>query len=81
MYDLPIALSILAATQQISSARLKDFLIAGELGSPDKRGRFEALFRWHYWQKKEGRKGILLPRESALKLRLFQESKCMQSTN
>jgi magnesium chelatase family protein len=65
LYDLPIALGMLAATGILRSVHLDDYLIAGELSlggatRPVRGGVALAL-----QARKEGRIGVLLPRESA----------------
>ena len=66
MYDLPIALTILAATQQIPRCSLDDFLIAGELGLSGETRPIRGALSIALLAKKQGRKGVLLPRESAM---------------
>ncbi|MDR2513580.1 MAG: YifB family Mg chelatase-like AAA ATPase [Puniceicoccales bacterium] len=65
LYDLPIALGMLAATGRLRQDRIADFLVAGELGlggatRPVRGGVALAL-----QAKREGRRGVLLPPESA----------------
>ena len=65
LYDLPIALGLLVATGRLRSTHLGDYLIAGELGlggatRPVRGGVALAL-----QARKQGKIGVLLPRESA----------------
>jgi magnesium chelatase family protein len=71
-YDLPIALCLLAATQQCKADALKDYLIAGELSlsgatRPIKGGLALAILA-----KKLKLKGVLLPKETAEEAALIQ---------
>lgn len=73
IYDLPIALGILAATQNLARPeRLQEFLIAGELSlsgatRPIKGGLAMAILA-----KQLGKRGILLPPESAREAALIE---------
>ncbi|MEX1188710.1 MAG: YifB family Mg chelatase-like AAA ATPase [Bacteroidia bacterium] len=64
-YDLPIAMGILTASEQIPSHRLSDFVLMGELsldgGLMPVRGALPIAVQ----AKKEGFKGIILPIENA----------------
>ena len=66
MYDLPIALTILAATQQIPSCGLDDYLIAGELGLSGETRPIRGALSIALLAKQQNRRGVLLPRESAI---------------
>jgi magnesium chelatase family protein len=74
-YDLPIALCLLAATQQCKGHILKDYLIAGELSlsgniRPIKGGIALALLA-----KRLKLKGVLLPKETAEEASLIEDIK------
>src|SRR5262245_28251970 len=65
-FDLPIALGILAASQQLSAARLADYEFAGELslsGETSQDGEMRELafyYPGHLWQSTEWMKTLLL---------------------
>lgn len=65
LYDLPIALAVLAASEQLDAARAREFLVLGELslegGLRPVRGALAAAIT----AKQQGYKGVLLPRENA----------------
>lgn len=72
MYDLPIALGILASTGRISKDKLSDFIVAGELSlsghlRPVSGGVSLALLA-----RKRKMRGVILPRESALEAVLVE---------
>jgi magnesium chelatase family protein len=64
-FDLPIALCLLSAMGQMSGDKLKDFLIAGELGLSGETRRVRGGLSMAMLAAKNGKKGIILPRESA----------------
>lgn len=72
MYDLPIGLGILAATGQLSSERLDDFLIAGELSLSGATRPVKGALAMAVLAKDLGKKGILLPRVAAEEASLIQ---------
>lgn len=66
IYDLPIALGILAATQNLARPeRLQDFLIAGELSLSGSTRPVKGALAMAILAKSLGKRGILLPPESA----------------
>jgi len=64
-FDLPIALCLLAAMGQMPGDKLKDYLIAGELGLSGETRRVRGGLSMAMLASKAGKKGIALPRESA----------------
>jgi magnesium chelatase family protein len=64
-FDLPIALCLLAAMGQMPGDKLKDYLIAGELGLSGETRRIRGGLSMAMLASKAGKKGVLLPRESA----------------
>ena len=72
MYDLPIGLGILAATGQLSSERLDDFLIAGELSLSGATRPIKGALAMAVLAKDLGKKGILLPLAAAEEASLIQ---------
>ncbi len=65
LYDLPIALGLLAATQQLVSQRLDDYLIAGELSLSGSTRPVRGALAFARLAKQLGKKGVLLPPRSA----------------
>ena len=65
VYDLPIALGILGATDQIQKDKIEDFLIMGELSLDGKIQPIKGALPISILAKKSGFKGIILPTENA----------------
>jgi magnesium chelatase family protein len=65
MYDLPIALGLLAASRQIASDNLENYIIAGELSLSGKTSPIKGALALAMLAKKEGKMGVLLPKKSA----------------
>lgn len=66
MYDLPIALGILAATNQLNGeARLRDFLIAGELSLSGATRPIRGGLAFALQARAEEKRGVILPLASA----------------
>jgi len=66
-YDLPIAIGILGATNQISDEKLSDYLIMGELALDGGLRPIKGALPIAIQARREGYKGIILPRENASK--------------
>ena len=64
-YDLPIALGILAATQQLQTDRFGDWLIAGELSLSGATRPVRGALAMARLARQLGRRGLLLPAVSA----------------
>ncbi|MBN8854799.1 MAG: magnesium chelatase [Sphingobacteriales bacterium 50-39] len=65
-FDLPIALGVLAATDQIpGAAQLKDYLIMGELGLDGSIHPIKGALPIAIQARKDGFKGLILPRQNA----------------
>jgi len=66
IYDLPIALGILASTGQMNdTAQLNDFIIAGELSLSGATRPIKGGLAFALQAKRQGKRGVLLPLESA----------------
>ena len=66
IYDLPIALGILASTGQMNDTRqLDDFIIAGELSLSGATRPIKGGLAFALEAKRQGKRGVLLPLESA----------------
>ncbi|MDR2968002.1 MAG: YifB family Mg chelatase-like AAA ATPase [Tannerellaceae bacterium] len=64
-YDLPLAIGILAATEQIDSSRLEKFMIMGELSLDGSLKPVRGVLPIAIQAKADGFEGIILPRENA----------------
>jgi magnesium chelatase family protein len=64
-YDLPIALGILLATEQISAPQIDDYLIAGELSLSGATRPVRGALALARLAKQLGKRGVLLPPASA----------------
>lgn len=65
-YDLPIAVSILAATGQVGADRAGEFLIMGELGLGGEVRAIPGGLLFGELAEKEGLGGVILPEDCAL---------------
>ncbi|MBP9999005.1 MAG: YifB family Mg chelatase-like AAA ATPase [Bacteroidales bacterium] len=65
-YDLPIALGIIAASEQRELQALGDYMIMGELGLDGSVRAIPGALPYADLAAKEGMRGIILPEESAL---------------
>ncbi|MDR2769152.1 MAG: YifB family Mg chelatase-like AAA ATPase [Puniceicoccales bacterium] len=65
-YDLPMALAIIAATQQSTLSLASQFLVAGELSLSGQTRPIAGAFNLALLAKKLHKRGLLLPKESAL---------------
>lgn len=66
VFDLPIAAGVLAVSEQISSVKLDELLLIGELSLDGKLNPLKGILPIALQAKKEGFKGIVLPKENAL---------------
>ena len=64
-YDLPIAIGMLAATDQMFSERLNDFIIMGELQLDGALRPIKGALPMAIQARKEGFKGMILPQQNA----------------
>ena len=71
-FDLPIALTLLASTGQIQGHGLHDYLIAGELALSGALRTIKGGLAMTTLAKKLGKKGVLLPRQSATEACLIE---------
>ncbi len=65
IYDLPISLGILASTGDIDSTKFDDFIIAGELSLSGELRAICGGVSLALLAKKQGRRGVILPADSA----------------
>lgn len=73
-YDLPIALGIIAASEQRSLPKLGNYIIMGELGLDGSVRAIPGALPFAELAMKSGFEGIILPEESALEAVEFRES-------
>jgi magnesium chelatase family protein len=71
-FDLPIAVGILAASEQIRSNRLREILILGELSLDGSLKPMKGILPIALQAQKEGFKGIILPKENAIEAAVVQ---------
>lgn len=64
-FDLPIGIGILAASEQINIEMLEDYIILGELSLDGSLKPLKGILPIALTAKKEGFKGIILPKENA----------------
>ena len=64
-YDMTIALGILAASEQINSEKVSDYLIMGELSLDGSLQKLKGVLPIAIEAKKLGLKGIILPKQNA----------------
>lgn len=64
-YDLPIAIAILGATQQIHHPAFKDYILMGELSLDGSLQPIKGALPMAIQLKKEGFKGMILPKQNA----------------
>lgn len=65
MYDVPIAIAVLAAGELISVAKLSDYMMVGELSLDGKVKPVRGCLPFAILARKMGLKGIIVPRENA----------------
>ena len=66
MYDLPIAICLLKATQRLANERLHDYAMAGELALSGEIRRARGILPIVMEMKRIGKKAVLVPEENAL---------------
>lgn len=64
IFDLPIGIGILAASEQIPSEKLEDYIILGELSLDGQLNPLKGVLPIAINAKKEGFKGIIIPTEN-----------------
>ncbi|HCG98381.1 MAG TPA: hypothetical protein DE036_00795 [Actinobacteria bacterium] len=65
VFDLPIALGVLAVTGQVPAERFGDYLLAGELSLTGEIRRINGVLLLAICAKAQGKRGVVLPAESA----------------
>jgi len=64
VFDLPIAIGILAASEQLPNEKLSEYVILGELSLDGRLNALKGVLPIALNAKKEGFKGIILPKEN-----------------
>ncbi|MDR0873834.1 MAG: YifB family Mg chelatase-like AAA ATPase [Prevotellaceae bacterium] len=64
-YDLPMAVGILASSEQITGERLKDYVIMGELSLDGSLQAIKGVLPIAIKAREEGFKGLILPKQNA----------------
>lgn len=72
MYDLPIALAVLASTRQLPADRMEDYVIAGELGLSGVVRPIRGALSMTIMAKEQGKRAILLPYQSAVEASMVE---------
>jgi len=72
-YDLPIAIGILAATEQVNTQLLTDFIIMGELSLDGTLQPIKGALPMVIQARKEGFRGMILPRQNAREAALVSD--------
>jgi magnesium chelatase family protein len=72
-YDLPIAIGILAASEQIIANKVSDYVIMGELSLDGSLRPIKGVLPIAINTQKEGFKGIILPVENALEAAIVKD--------
>ncbi len=73
LYDLPIALGILASTYQLKVDALEDYIIAGELSLSGETRPTKGALALALLAREQKKKGVLLPPEAAEEAALVEE--------
>ena len=65
-YDLPLAIGIMAVSEQVSASMLDQYVIMGELSLDGNVNPIRGVLPMAIQAKKEGYKGIIVPKENAM---------------
>lgn len=80
-YDLPLAIGILAASEQISPDKLSDFIIMGELSLDGSLQPIKGALPITIQARDEGYKGIILPKQNALEAAVVNNIRVLCAEN
>ncbi|MDX1652688.1 MAG: YifB family Mg chelatase-like AAA ATPase [Brumimicrobium sp.] len=72
-FDLPIALGILAASEQVTAVKLGEFIVLGELSLDGSLKPMKGILPIALKAKQEGFRGIILPKENAKEAAIVSE--------
>lgn len=80
-YDLPLAIGILAASQQIKSDKVGDYLIMGELSLDGGLQAIKGALPIAVKAREEGYKGIILPKQNAREAAIVSDLEVLGAEN
>lgn len=80
-YDLPLAIGILAASEQINAEKLDDYVIMGELSLDGSLQPIKGVLPITIQARDEGFKGIILPRQNAQEAAVVNDIKVFGAEN
>lgn len=80
-FDLPMAVGILAAMEQVSRERLQDFIILGELSLDGSLRPIRGALPISLAVKKAGKHGIILPKDNAKEAAITKEIRVYPMSN
>jgi len=80
-YDLPLAIGILAASEQIKPDKLADYVIMGELSLDGSLQPIKGILPITIQARNEGFKGIILPRQNAREAAVVNNIKVIGAEN
>ena len=80
-YDLPLAIGILAASQQIKSDKVCDYLIMGELSLDGGLQAIKGALPIAVKAREEGYKGIILPKQNAREAAIVSDFEVLGAEN
>jgi len=80
-YDLPLAIGILAASQQIKSDKVGDYLIMGELSLDGGLQAIKGALPIAVKAREEGYKGIILPKQNAREAAIVSDFEVLGAEN
>ena len=81
VFDLPIAIGILAASEQVTSTELDDYLLLGELSLDGELRPLRGVLPIALKAKSEGFKGIILPKQNAEEAALVEGLEILPASN
>jgi len=80
-YDLPLAIGILAASEQIQQNKLEDYTIMGELSLDGSLQPIRGVLPITLQARDEGFKGIILPKQNAREAGVVNNIKVLEASN
>ncbi len=80
-YDLPLAIGILAASEQIQASKLEEYTIMGELSLDGSLQPIRGVLPITIQARDEGFKGIILPAQNAREAGVVNNIKVLSATN
>lgn len=81
VYDLPIAMGILAASNQVKSTEVSKYIILGELSLDGTIQPMKGILPIAIQAKKDGFKGVIIPAENSLEAAIVQDIEILGVSN